>query len=564
MKVNISSKIVHIILVTIVILSVANIYLSISKVKHITQERIKEYRAQAYEEESQKLANYVSIIHKGVEAFYNSVKQRGVSEADAKKEVLGMIANINFAKEGYFWINDTKPKMIMHASKPELNGKDLSEVKDPNGVKLFVTMAKVAKTQGSGIVKYFWPKPGEEQPQPKISYVSLFEPWDWVIGTGQYIDNIEKKVKAIEEEGDELIASTIMETVITSIILATLIAVVVSLIARMMIVKPISNILRVTSDLAHGEGDLTKRVEIQSNDEIKDVAGNINEFIKKVQVSVDNAKQTSINNASISKELSVTATKVGKNVEKSVEIVSLTNKKAANIQEEINLSIADAQISKSDMIEANSTLQEARDEIVTLTNKVQRSAESEITLAESVEALSRDTEQVKEVLAVISDIADQTNLLALNAAIEAARAGEHGRGFAVVADEVRKLAERTQKSLTEINTTISIIVQSTVTASEQMNTNSKEMNELAQAASLVEEKINLTTEIVNKATVASDKTVIDFESTGEHIKSIIRGIDEINEISVSNSKSVEEISIATNHLNKMTESLTNKLEQFRT
>ena len=559
MKVKISTKIIHIILATILILSVANLFQAVSNINSITEQRIKEYRVQAYKEESDKLKGYVDIVVKGIEGLSSHT-----DEEKAKDEALKIVQNIRFGEGGYFWINDTSPKMIMHPIKPQLNGSDLSNVKDPNGVRLFVEMAKVATTKGSGIVKYHWSKPGSDEPQPKISYVAIFKQWGWIIGTGQYIDNIEKKVKVIEDEAADLIAKTVMKTLITSIVLAIIIALIVSFIARKLIVSPIHNILNVTTDLAHGDGDLTQRVNIDSKDELQDVAQNVNEFIEKVQMSVDNAKQTSIENASISKELSVTASTVGENVEKSVDIVSQTTKKASEIQKEIVTSVDDAKNSKVEMIEANNSLSEARDEIVSLTTKVQHSAQAEVELAESVETLSRDTEQVKAILEVISDIADQTNLLALNAAIEAARAGEHGRGFAVVADEVRKLAERTQKSLTEINTTISIIVQSTVTASEQMNSNSEAMNELASAAALVEEKINFTTEIVNNATQASDKTVVDFENTSEYLQEIIQGINEINDISISNSRSVEEISIATEHLNKMTETLTEKLEHFKT
>lgn len=563
MKVNISAKIIHIILVTILILSATNVYLAVSNVNATTKKRIDDFRKQAYKEESDKLKNYIEIVYKGVEAFYDSTKDN-VDEETAKQEALKMVENIKFGEDGYFWINDKHPKMVMHSIKPQLNGKDLTNSKDPNGVYLFVEMAKIAKSKGEGIVNYHWSKPGEKEPQPKISYVKLFEPWGWIIGTGQYIDNIEKKVKVIEKEGEELISATVAESIITSIVLAILIAVIISFIAKQVIVKPIKNILEVTTDLAHGEGDLTKRVIVKSNDEIKDVANNVNEFIKKVQSSVDGAKQTSLENSSISKELSVTSYRVGENVEKSLEIVTKTTQNASGVQQKISISIADAKKSKEEMVEANKTLSDARDEIIALTNKVQESSQAEVELAQAVEVLSSDTEQVKQVLEVISDIADQTNLLALNAAIEAARAGEHGRGFAVVADEVRKLAERTQKSLIEINSTINIIVQATMTASEQMNINSKSMNELADASKLVEEKINLTTEIVNKATNASDKTVVDFENTGSYIESIVKSINDINDISKSNAESVEEISIAAEHLNKMTEVLTDKLDQFKT
>jgi len=481
-----------------------------------------------------------------------------------KQEALKTISQMRFGKSGYFWINDTTPKMIMHPIKPALDGKDLSNVKDPNGVYLFNEMAKVSKEKGEGMVKYDWSKPGSENPVPKMSYVMLFKKWDWVVGTGEYIDNIEFKVQEMRAEADEQILASTMQIILTSLFLSLIIGVVVGFVSDKAIVGPIKNILKVTNDLAEGEGDLRKRVVVDSNDETKDVANNINIFIKKVQESISEAKKSSIENSSVSHELSSTALLVGLNVEKSVEIVDKTTKNALDTHSKIKVAITDAITSKEEMLSANGMLNSARDEIVMLTTKVQSSVASEVELALKIEELSKDTEQVKSVLVVIADIADQTNLLALNAAIEAARAGEHGRGFAVVADEVRKLAERTQKTLSEINATISIIVQSTNAASDEMNINSKQMQELSIVSQEVEKKIESTTIIVNKATEASDKTVQDFEKTGEQLNFIISGIDDINSISFQSATSVKEIASAAEHLNNMTEELSTKLEQFKT
>ena len=317
--------------------------------------------------------------------------------------------------------------------------------------------------------------------------------------------------------------------------------------------------------LAIGDNkNLTLKVDENAPLELSQMAQSFNRLMSSLKDLIETSKQSSSENAAISHELSTTALGVGTNVEKSVSVVNEATQKAIGINNEIKNAILDAQASKEDIITANKNLGEARSDVVTLTSKVQESAELEIELAERMNTLSSDASQVKSVLEVISDIADQTNLLALNAAIEAARAGEHGRGFAVVADEVRKLAERTQKSLVEINATINVIVQSISDVSGQMSSNSEDIQALSITASEVEEKINQTVAIVNEAVKASDKTVHDFERTGEDVHSIVTQITQINDISSQNARNVEEIAAAADHLNSMTDDLHAKLETFRT
>lgn len=310
--------------------------------------------------------------------------------------------------------------------------------------------------------------------------------------------------------------------------------------------------------------DISLLIPIKNDDELSILAKNLNSMFIELRSVIADAKHSSVENSSISHELSTTSMQVGRNVEESVEIINEATQKTTHITNEIARAVEDAKENKKEIERANGILIDAKSKIINLASKVQSGAEAEAELAKNIESLTKDMDQVKNVLDVISDIAEQTNLLALNAAIEAARAGEHGRGFAVVADEVRKLAERTQKTLTEINSTISIIVQSSNAAHEQMSINSGQMDELVCISNEVESKIGLMADIVNIATKANDKTVNDFESTASNIISISNKIAEINSISTKNARSVEEIASASEHLNNMTQSLNGKLEQFRT
>ena len=390
---------------------------------------------------------------------------------------------------------------------------------------------------------------------------------DWVLSAYSSVKIAEDLNWAIVSEinKDELlVAPNEIRNFLTlsAIALLAFVLIIAFFVVTSKVITPLNKFRNKILQIAH-DYDLTQTVDTDSPKEIMDIAQSFNALLSSLRETIATAKNSSLENASISNELTATAFGVGSNVESSLAIVKEATAQAQDIQNEIAGVISEAQVSKKDILEANKNLENARNEIVALTSKAQESAQAESELSISMDALSKEASEVKTILSVIADIADQTNLLALNAAIEAARAGEHGRGFAVVADEVRKLAERTQKSLSDINATIGVVVQSIVDASTRMNVNSREIQSLANATLVVEDKINATATIVRNAVATTDKTVKNFENAQTNVIAIVNKVRDIDDLSSINARSVEEIVAASEHLNALTSDLNAKLEIFR-
>ena len=329
------------------------------------------------------------------------------------------------------------------------------------------------------------------------------------------------------------------------------------------IFNPLSALKEKIANLVSGDKDLTKRLEHKKHDEFADTAVEVNNFIEMIQQTVNEVKSLGEQNKQIASEIETASHVIRAGTQQEKELVEKTSAKSSDIQSIIDQTLQTASTTLETIVHADTALDEAKDALTSLNGEVERFVESENELVNELSVLKSDADQVKDVLQVIKDIAEQTNLLALNAAIEAARAGEHGRGFAVVADEVRKLAERTQKSLSEIDISISTIVQSINDVGDKMSQNAKDVEALSDISNDVNEKISSTSTAMQSSTEASNKTKKDSEEMSKSLKEIISNIDNIEALSTANGTSAVAIERDVKRLVEVASSLQKTIDEFR-
>lgn len=489
-----------------------------------------------YDAKSEKTRHLVESTLSSI-SYYHSLSQSGaVSEEEAKRQSLNLIKSLRYGGTEYFWVHDLNHVMIMHPIKPALDGKNLFDLKDPQGVFLFQEFNKVVKKSGKGFVAYLWPKPGSENPVEKVSFVKEFAPWGWVLGSGIYMDDVDAQF------WQELKA---MGLVALSLII--ILVVMLYLLSRS-ILLPLRKTLYAMKDLADGEGDLTKRLDERGNDEISLFAHEFNQFLNKMQKVVEGVGVTT-------DSLVVTTNALA---HRSGRISSLTDgqknltDRAMGLLSQMVSSVEEMERSALDAadaaVNAESQSGEAKKVIEGAISMVRKLAADMAETMTTIGALKTDTQNIGSVVDVIQSIAEQTNLLALNAAIEAARAGEQGRGFAVVADEVRTLASRTQESTEEINRMIEALQQGALKAVKVIDESVKQTNSSLEQSQRAGEALGAITVSVDSirllnadiSSVASQQSAVASEFN-ESLENISLSADEAAQIVSENAQESERL-----------------------
>jgi methyl-accepting chemotaxis protein len=458
----------------------------------------------------------------GVVARYEQLAASGALPLEqAKHEALETLRTLRYDDQEYFWVNDMQPRMLMHPTSAKLEGKEVGAIADPNGMHLFVAMVDIARTQGSGFLSYMWPKPGSEQPVPKISYVKAVPAWGWVIGSGVYLDAI-----------GAVFWPRVLEFSLAAALLSGVLMLAGHLISRS-IQRPLARAVTLANTVA--AGDLTTVIDAEGKDEtaqllraLREMNGSLSGIVGEVDAGIRTIASASTQIASGNQDLSSrTEQQAGALQETAATMEELTGavqQNAANARHASSLASSASEVA-------------------------QRGGVVVSQVVGTMDAIHGSAQKIADIIGVIDGIAFQTNILALNAAVEAARAGEQGRGFAVVAGEVRNLAQRSAAAAREVRTLIDDSVSKVGAGAEQVREAGATMQEIVASV----DRVNA---IIGEIAGAS-------EQQQDGITQVNRAIAEMDDSTQQNAALVEQAAAAAAAMNEQAQRLSEVFSVFK-
>jgi methyl-accepting chemotaxis protein len=469
-------------------------------------------------------------LHNIADAGVSIVKQYGdkvdaglLTKEEAQKQAIAAIKGFRYAKDGYMTIS-TGTLSVMHPIKPELDGKDMVDLKDPNGVYVYREISRLGRSADSGgFMRYLWSRPGSTEPVPKIGRVSSYRPWDWDLVTGVYVDDI-----------DDAFRSSLLKSGAVLIVVCIGLALIVSMVNKSLR-HTIGGDPEYASEVAQriAEGDLSVAVKTHQSDHgsilfgMRTMQEHLAGTIGEIRRSADTIAIASSEIASGNMDLSGrTESQASSLEETSASMEELTSTVRQN---------ADNAVQANKLVLSASAVAEQGGRVVSQ-------------VVQTMETINGSAKRIVDIISVIDGIAFQTNILALNAAVEAARAGEQGRGFAVVASEVRNLAQRSAGAAREIKELINASVQN-------INDGSVLVAEAGSTMDKVVESVSRVTEIMASITEASNE-----QSTGiSHVGQAIMDMDTVTQ---QNAALVEEAAAAAANMQEQAAHLARLVAHF--
>lgn len=552
------------------------------------QTNITQYRNTLYEQFDRTIKLEVQTAYSLVQDTYNRQQKGELSPEEAKIKAADLVRNLRYDTDNYFWIDTTAGINVVLLGREASEGKSRYDSKDSKG-KLFIQEMITKGTQaGGGYTDYSFAKPNQTEALPKRGYTVLFQPYNWVIGTGNWVDDIDKLVLAKQLDYQQKTRRSIIYTIL-SILVAFGVSLVLGIILSNKISKQIVAVAENAEEIAKGNLKI-REFENNSKDEIgqldrafKTMTDNLIHLIQQVSLSSTQVAASSQQlssgaeqSAQASQQVAMAIMEVAVGAEKQLNAVNETSaivqQMSAGIQhmlENAKVAVQSSENTASSAAEGSQMINKTIQQMINIEKTVTGSAEVVLNLGER-------SKEIGQIVDTISGIAAQTNLLALNAAIEAARAGEQGRGFAVVADEVRKLAEQSQEASQQIALLISEIQQDTHKAVLSMNEGTHQVklgtevaeiagqafDEIASLVNHVSSQVGEISDEIEQMALGSERIVSSVTDIFETSRDITGQTQTVSAATEEQSASVEEIASSSQVLAKMADELQDSLKKF--
>jgi len=448
------------------------------------------------------------------------------SREQAQAAALNVIRTARYGTDEYFWVNDMTPRMLMHPIKPDLDGKDLSAIKDPQGTAVFVKFVETVQAHDAGYVTYFWPKPGQQEPVEKVSFVVGFKPWGWVLGSGLYMDDL----RAAFYEHTRSAAGWVFAALALTLVAVRLV--------YASITRGLDKATRVARAIS--QGDVSNEIILIGSDEIGDLIGEmksmsdgLNQTIGEVHAAANSLAMASL--AMASQEIASA----------NQDLSGRTEKTASNLaQAASNLS----QVTQS--VQGNTQAAErVRMTAASASDVACQGGEIVGRAVATMTDINESSRKIADIIGVIDSIAFQTNILALNAAVEAARAGEQGRGFAVVATEVRMLAQRSAGAAREIKSLIQESVDHTGEGAKMVESAGQAMQRIVSTV----KEVHALIEGISHASLEQ----------GCGVGQVNRAVSELDDMTQQNAALVEQSAAAAQSLHEQAQRLSAAVGRFK-